>query len=252
VDQEQAPATASDARPAANSPAPSPRLVLFDVGATLVDPHPSARELVMMVLREHGLAVGEQDMVRAEPLAFKRVAHLMPFERYGQEESRRFWDVFYGELLDELGHPHDRALRLRVYHEFQQLENWRLYPDAIPVLQELRGRGHLLGVVSNWEEWLEDLLLALDVHGLFDFIVGSGPFGRAKPHRSIFERALELAGVGASDAVHVGDAPREDVEGARAVGIRPILIDRRGRYPDLEVERVTSLTELPEVLARGR
>jgi putative hydrolase of the HAD superfamily len=234
-----------------NTQHPTPRLVLFDIGATLGDPHPSARELVMAVLRDQGLAVGEDEMARAEPLAFKRVAHLMPFQRYGQEESRAFWDVFYGELLDALGHPHDRPLRMRVYEEFQRIENWRLYPDAIPVLRELRERGHALGVVSNWEEWLEDLLLALDVHAHFDFIVGSGPFGRAKPHPSIFERALELAGVSAAEAVHVGDAPREDVAGARAVGIRPILIDRRGRYPELDVERIRSLEELPELLGAG-
>ena len=235
------------------SPAPThelqtPRLILFDVGATLVDPHPSARELVLSVLREHGLPVGPSDMERAEPLAWRQVAHLMPFERYGQEESRAFWAVFYRVLLEELGQPDDEALRSRLYTEFQRLENWRLYPDAVPVLEELRDRGHMLGVVSNWEEWLEDLLLALEIHVLFDFIVASGPFGRAKPHASIFEKALELAGVEPREAVHVGDALREDVEGARAVGIRPILIDRRGRYPDAEVERITTLAELPALL----
>lgn len=204
---------------------------------------------MIRTLREHGLEVGDADLARAEPLAWKQVAHLMPFQRYGQEESRAFWNIFYGVLLEALGYPDHAHLWGHLFDAFQRLENWRLYPDAIPVLQELRARGYQLGVVSNWEEWLEDLLLALDVHALFDFIVASGPFGRAKPHASIFRRALELAGVEPSEAVHVGDAPREDIEGARAVGIRPILIDRRGRYPNLDVERITSLSELLRVLA---
>jgi putative hydrolase of the HAD superfamily len=203
---------------------------------------------VLGVLRRNGLAVEQTDLARAEPLAWQQVRHLMPFERYGQDESRAFWAQFYRALLAALGRVDDPELREQLYAEFQRLENWRLYPDAVPVLGELRARSYRLGVVSNWEEWLEDLLLALEVHKLFDFVLASGPYGRAKPHRSIFEQALRLAGVRPAEAVHVGDAPREDVEGARAVGIRPILIDRRGRYPDLDVERVTTLSELLDVL----
>src|SRR6185295_16586656 len=108
-----------------------------------------------------------------------------------------------------------------------------------------------IGVVSNWEEWLEDLLLSLDIHAHFDFILASGPFGRAKPHASIFERALELADVAASASVHVGDSPREDVEGARAAGLRPILIDRHGRYLQAEVPRIVSLDGLIEAIGLG-
>jgi putative hydrolase of the HAD superfamily len=224
------------------------RLVLFDVGATLVDPHPSARELILRVFRAHGLAFEERDLVRAEPTAWEAVASLMPFQRYGLEESRAFWDAFYQALLAGLGQADDPSLRSQLYAEFQRLENWRLYPDVVPVLKKLRALGYRLGVVSNWEEWLEDLLLSLEVHRLFDVIVASGPFGRAKPHPSIFRKALELAGLPARETVHVGDSPREDVQGALAAGIRPILIDRRGRHSALEVKRITSLTELPELL----
>lgn len=225
-----------------------PRLVLFDVGATLVDPHPSAHDLILQVLRQHGLALQSADLSRAEPVAFQAVADRVPFHRYGQEESSAFWDAFYAALLEALGVPGDPRLRRALYDQFQRIENWRLYPDALDVLGTLRERGYGLGVVSNWEEWLEDLLLALDVHRCFDFVVASGPFGRAKPHPSIFERALALAGVPAEVAIHVGDSLRDDVEGARRVGVRPILIDRRGRYPDQPVERVTSLTELLDLL----
>lgn len=225
-----------------------PRLVLFDVGATLVDPHPSAQELILRVLRGHGFNLEPSHLAQAEPVAWKKVSGLLPFQRYGQEESSVFWDAFYQALLGTLGLPADPALRAALYAEFQRLENWRLYSDVTPVLESLRASGFRLGVVSNWEEWLEDLLLALGVHQLFEVIVASGPFGRAKPHPSVFARALELAGAQPLQAVHVGDSPREDVEGARAAGIRPILLDRRDRHPSLEVERITSLWELPGLL----
>jgi putative hydrolase of the HAD superfamily len=226
----------------------SPSLVLFDVGATLVDPHPSARELVRQVLSRHGFGVESAALAAAEPAAFKRVAHLTPFHRYGQEESSAFWDLFYAALLTELSLPDERPIRAALYAEFQRIENWRLYPDVVPALDGLRRRGVKIGVVSNWEEWLEDLLLSLDIHAHFDFILASGPFGRAKPHASIFERALELAGVTAPAAVHVGDSLREDIEGALAVGLRPILIDRHERYPRAEVTRIVSLDELAEAI----
>jgi putative hydrolase of the HAD superfamily len=86
------------------------------------------------------------------------------------------------------------------------------------------------------------------VHHFFDLILASGPFGRAKPHPSIFEQALALAGAAPQVAVHVGDRLLEDIEAPRAVGIRPILLDRRGRHPEVEVERIASLSELPDLL----
>lgn len=225
------------------------RLVLFDVGGTLVETQPSAQELISRVLREHGLQLAANDLARAEPLAWQAVAGRLPFQRYGQEESRAFWDAFYAALLTALGVEPRPAVRAALYAEFQRLENWRLYPDVVPTLQELRERGFRLGVVSNWEEWLEELLLALEIHPLFDAIVASGPFGRAKPHPSIFQRALALAGdVAPAATVHVGDSPRDDVAGARAAGIRPILLDRRGRHGELPLERISSLAELPERL----
>ena len=61
----------------------------------------------------------------------------------------------------------------------------------------------------------------------------SAEVGARKPAPAIFSRALELAGVHAGDAVHVGDSVSEDVEGARTAGIAPILIRRDGSAPDL-------------------
>jgi putative hydrolase of the HAD superfamily len=71
--------------------------------------------------------------------------------------------------------------------------------------------------------------------------------GAAKPDPAIFEYALSLAGVGPGDAVHVGDSLDNDVAGARAVGIRPLLVARDGAAP-VGVETIRSLAELPALL----
>lgn len=65
-----------------------------------------------------------------------------------------------------------------------------------------------------------------------------------KPHREIFEAALEMAGVSPDEAVHIGDSISSDVEAAKAVSITPVLIDRKGKCTRSDVLVIRSLTEL--------
>jgi putative hydrolase of the HAD superfamily len=100
------------------------------------------------------------------------------------------------------------------------------YPDSAPALLALRERGLRLVVVSNWDWSLHERLAETGLTPLLDGAVASAEVGSAKPDPAIFERALEIAGT--RDAWHVGDTPEADVEGARAAGLRPILIAREG------------------------
>jgi putative hydrolase of the HAD superfamily len=100
------------------------------------------------------------------------------------------------------------------------------YADAAPALRALREGGCALVVVSNWDFSLHERLAETGLAPLVDAAVASAELGAAKPERAIFERALELAGARAGDAWHAGDSVREDVEGALAAGIRPVLVAR--------------------------
>jgi putative hydrolase of the HAD superfamily len=119
------------------------------------------------------------------------------------------------------------------------------FPDVVPALSALRE--HRLVVVSNWDcslrDWLGDAGLLEHVHA----VVTSAEVGVAKPGRAIFDSALRLAGTQPGDAVHVGDSLENDVAGARAAGIRPVLVARDGAAPG-GVEAVRLLTELPALL----
>jgi putative hydrolase of the HAD superfamily len=117
------------------------------------------------------------------------------------------------------------------------------YPDVAPALSELRNRGLTLVAVSNWDCSLPRVLERFDLDGLLDGTVTSAGAGARKPDRAIFEAALELAGCEPDEALHVGDTPEEDVDGARAAGIRPLLIDRDGGGGD-----ISSLEEISEHL----
>jgi putative hydrolase of the HAD superfamily len=118
-----------------------------------------------------------------------------------------------------------------------------VYPDVEPALGELRDRGLRLVTVSNWDYALPRVLERCGLDGLLDGTVTSAEAGARKPDPAIFQQALELAGVGPEQALHVGDTREEDVEGARAAGVRALLIDRSGNGGD-----IASLSEIREHL----
>jgi putative hydrolase of the HAD superfamily len=162
------------------------------------------------------------------------------------ERSRGFWLPLYRDVIEAVGlDDPDGSLAQALYDRFSDLASYRLHPDALPVLERLEAAGVTLGLISNFEEWLERLLETLAVDRYFPVRVISGSEGVEKPDTRIFEVALERAGVAAEDSVYVGDHPFFDVEPAARVGMVPVLIDRRGRYPDVDCIRITSLEDLP-------
>jgi putative hydrolase of the HAD superfamily len=123
------------------------------------------------------------------------------------------------------------------------------YPDAAPALRRLRAAGVRLVVVSNWDASLHERLVETGLAPLVDGAVASAEVGAAKPDPRIFARALALAGVDAGATWHVGDSVIADVEGARAAGLRPVLVARATPSDDLVappgVAVIASLAELP-------
>ncbi len=225
--------------------------VFFDAGETLVHPHPTFPDLFARVLRREGFDVAPEtirDRIHVVFDRFKRAAETNELWTTSTEKSRRFWHDVYEIFLRELEIPTGDGLIDTVYEEFTDLANYALFDDVVPTLDRLRGAGARLGVVSNFEEWLERLLDQLGIRDYFAVRVISGIEGLEKPDPRIFELAMERAGVGPEGSVYVGDDPEFDVDPALAVGMFPVLIDRRGRFPDAPGTRIRSLAELPSVL----
>jgi HAD superfamily hydrolase (TIGR01549 family) len=119
------------------------------------------------------------------------------------------------------------------------------YPDARPLLERVRCAGARAIVVSNWDVSLAEVLDRTGLTPLLDGVIVSAVVGAAKPSPVIFAAALERAGARAEDCVHVGDSLEQDVAGARAAGIEPVLLDRgRGATAPDGVRMITSLDEL--------
>jgi putative hydrolase of the HAD superfamily len=228
------------------------RAVLFDAGETLLSPHPSFAELLAATLRDEGYGHVTPDLVHER---VRIVAHL--FEeatRRGRlwstsaEESWAFWSELYRALLEAMDVPFTDPLARRLYTTFTDVANYRLFDDVVPVLGKLEGAGLELGLISNFEQWLEELLEHLDVTRFFEVRVISGVEGLEKPDPAIFRLALDRMGVPPEEAAYVGDNVVYDVEPADALGMTGVLLDRRGRHQGFGGLRITSLDALPAVL----
>jgi putative hydrolase of the HAD superfamily len=227
------------------------RAVFFDAGETIVYPHPSFPELLAQILRQAGrdldpAVIREKLHVVAD--IFTNAASQGELWSTSPERSRRFWDRVYGRLLGELGVPFGDELATAIYATFTDLANYRLFPDVLATLDRLRSAGIRMGVVSNFEEWLERLLESLGVTPYFEVRVISGVEGVEKPDPKIFRLALERMKALPAESAYVGDSPQFDVEPATSLGMTGVLLDRRGRFPDHRGPRITSLDQLPDVL----
>ncbi|MDQ3875934.1 MAG: HAD family hydrolase [Actinomycetota bacterium] len=217
--------------------------VLFDVDFTLVRPGPElGPEGYVRVARRHGL---ELDPARHDEARARALETLQrdPDLRHDEE----IWIAFTERIVRGMGGNSDRARRIAVEIEsaWERSENFDLYEDAMPVLDELRRHGLKLGLVSNGARDIEEFVAhhRLDV----DAAVGSRSHGKVKPDPTIFLAALQRLGVAPGAAAMVGDSMEDDVQGARAVGVRAFLIDRADRYPDVE-DRLPNLYALPAAL----
>jgi putative hydrolase of the HAD superfamily len=221
------------------------RAVLLDALGTLLELEPPVPAL-RAELAARGVEVddAEASATLSAEIAYYRAHHLEGSDRAAVARLRRRCAEEMRAALPE---------RVRDALPLDDLEvamiaalRFRPYPEVPAALEELRRRGLRLVVVSNWDVSLHDQLAQDGLGRLVHGIVSSAELGAAKPAPPAFTHALTLAGVPAEEAAHVGDRVEEDVEGARAAGIEPVLVVRDGKPPALRppVWTIRSLHEL--------
>jgi putative hydrolase of the HAD superfamily len=234
---------------------PRLRFVFLDVGETLLRvTQPGAT--YRAILADHGYDVPAETLDAAIRELFKALDTVLPRQRnpdhtISAELAQLRRERLIEGVLERVGvdPAHAQAAAEGFRQSWIGTGIFQMYPDVPPTLELLRAAGYRLGIVSNWEPRLPQLC---DSHGIghhFEFAVVSETEGYVKPHPRLFERALELAGVGPEAVVHVGDSYPEDIEGAQAAGIRAVLIDRKGAARVPYSPTIQSLAELPAVLA---
>jgi HAD superfamily hydrolase (TIGR01662 family) len=219
------------------------KAVLFDVDFTLVKPGPDlGPEGYQLLGRRFGLELDPSRYAEA------RAAAVETIERHPElDHDEEVWVLFTEQIIRGMGGDSDRAYECAVEmtRAWEHAENFELYEDTPPVLAALREHGLKIGLVSNTGRDLNAFIAhhKLDV----DAAVSSGAHGKTKPHPAIFQSALEQLGVTAEEAAMVGDSPEDDVDGAKALGMRAFLVDRDDRFPEVE-DRLPDLLALPAAL----
>ena len=219
------------------------RGVLFDVDFTLARPGPGlGPEGYVRAGARHGLTL--------EPARYEaaRDAALVDLRRHPElEHDDEIWFRFTERIVRGMGGEADSAYAcaVEITRGWERHENFDLYEDVLPTVSALRSAGLRIGLVSNSARDVREFARH---HGIdVDAGISSFHHGRTKPHASIFRAVLELLGVEPAEAVMVGDTIADDIEGALALGMRAILVDREGRHTDF-TPRVESLTELEPLL----
>ena len=217
--------------------------VLFDVDFTLAKPGPllggpGYRDAAA----RFGLALDPDRYLAA------RAAAVVDLEHHPElDHDEEVWVRFTEDILRGMGGdgPNIREIALEITRGWEDSENFELYEDALPTLAELRRHGLRIGLVSNTSRDLEHFIahFRLDV----DAWVSSGRHGKVKPSPSIFLAALESLDTRPERAAMVGDSPTDDVDGARALGLRAFLLDRESRFRDRD-DALPDLRALPAAL----
>jgi putative hydrolase of the HAD superfamily len=218
------------------------KAVTFDVGGTLVVPHPSVGEVYCRIASQHGVRGLSPEMLE------KRFRQAWDAAR-GFPQRREEWEALVDEVFTGLADPlPSQTFFGELYDEFRRARAWKVLPEVIPTLEALAALGVDLGVVSNWDERLRPLLAELRLDRYFTCFAISCEAGFAKPSPVIFQEALRQLGSPAASVLHVGDALREDFAGAMSAGLAALHLRRDAPSSDLQIR---SLEEVVDWVTRS-
>lgn len=219
------------------------RAIFFDAVGTLFRVRGSVGQIYWELARSHGVSSTPEEIedafqevfLKAPPLTFSRLQS----GRLRQSE-KEWWKEVVKKVFTRVGmiRNFDEYFN-EVFRVFSGIRGWVLYPETMEVLEKLKALGFTTGVISNFDSRLLTVCSDLQIFQYLDSIHVSSRSGSAKPDPSIFEKALAHHGLRPGEAVHVGDSLKEDVEGAKAAGLTPVLIDRnpgRGQSPETKTE----------------
>ena len=224
------------------------KVIFFDAADTLFEVRGTVGEIYSRFALEHGIETDPADLQAlftealrsSPPLAFSGLS--------GETLARaeRFWwfqvvrPVFEKKMSPEIL----TACFDDVFRVFGRGEGWRLFPETRASLERLHQQ-YRLGIISNFDSRLFAVLEDLGIGSFFERVIISSRAGAAKPDPGIFQTALAAMNVAPTAALHVGDSPENDVEGARKAGLTGILLDRRERYAHLtDVRRISRIDDL--------
>jgi putative hydrolase of the HAD superfamily len=202
------------------------RVITFDAGNTLIRLSRPVGVTYAEVAKRFGANLNPIDLEHGFRAAWKTVPRLPDEPGPRTDDGRTWWRDVVMQTLENARvevEPFDDFFAA-VYQEFTLPGVWRLEPGALELLQDLRRAGFRLGIISNFDLRLREILKHVGVLDLFEQIVVSSQVGAEKPSARIFEEALRRFAVEPAELLHVGDEEKADGDGARALGIQAFIL----------------------------
>lgn len=229
-----------------------PEVIFFDAAGTLFEVRGSVGEIYSRIASQYGCEADAEHLQQNFARWF-RLQPPMAFPAGTDEDKLRemekgWWRNLVRAVFADCGSfSHFDEFFDDVFEQFRQPKLWRVFDDVIPALTELKRQGFRLGVISNFDSRLDDVLRGCELAEFFDSVHISTRVGAAKPDPLLFDAALAHHRIEASQAWHVGDSPREDFEGAQAAGLRGILLNRQ-TAADNSLAVISNLNQLLTLL----
>jgi putative hydrolase of the HAD superfamily len=205
------------------------RVVTFDAAGTLfrlVDP---PGWIYAETARLFGYSLDPDRVQDAFRVAWKTLPPPLDTTGPHPDDDRGWWRQLVAKTIGAAGYRIDRFddYFTELYESFARPGVWELFPDVLSVLAELIRLEIRLGVISNFDRRLYDVLLHLGVRDAFEHVIISSEVGAQKPSARIFTEAAERFNVGLHEILHAGNEPAADFAGARSAGLQALLIDHK-------------------------
>jgi putative hydrolase of the HAD superfamily len=223
--------------------------VFFDVDFTLIYPGPAFQgEGYQAFCARHGMEVDPSRFAAA----VRSASHILDREQDAVYDPQIFVD-YTAHIIRQMGGRGSavETCAAEIYDEWAACHHFVLYDEVPAALEMLAQQGLQLGLISNSHRCLESFQEHFELDSLIDFAISSSQHGYMKPHPSIFQAALKLAGVPAAEAMMVGDSLTQDIEGALRVGMSGVLVRRSetaGEHLVGRVPVIASLLDLPSTI----
>lgn len=231
------------------------KAIFFDLDGTLRHSVPSGGDIFTEYVRTLGINFKEEDRVHAlrwEFLYWANSDDLVDDLKTHDGDNEKFWIQYSHRRLIALGISHDHSLELAPQVSVHMGEAYQ--PDSVvpedvrQALTELKEAGYILAVISNRDKPFQDILESHGISEFFQFSLAGGEVDIFKPEPGIFEHALKRVGLRPQETVYVGDNYFADVVGSRRAGLRPVLYDPNGLFPEADCALIKSFDELTSVI----
>ena len=218
------------------------KAVLFDAGNTVMLINYG---VVTEAFAAEGFDIDEAAVREAEYRARVRLDPILA--RRNSTEAPQIFQTYMQFICEGVGVPWGAAAertlgRMAEYHRAHNLWD-QPDPLARTVLQTLCGHGLTLGMISNSNGWVEQLMTQSGLRPYFHFVLDSRLVGVEKPDPRIFQMALDHIGISPAEALYIGDLYSIDVVGSRAAGMHAILLDPAGLWGHVDCPKARDLSE---------